>query len=169
MTWRRTDAAIFARDGKSFLNAIASGGKVAIYRQLWKDGKVIGTPQVALEFPLSLEYTSGCDPHVVVGNGSVDQLCQNWILVDLPPPFISLPSDEACAGCCGAGARYSSGTSTVGRLYFGPIMQPASTTSTAKIPKSAVFFIIQSPRLGASAGASGNAFRFSTPENFSTT
>ena len=34
-----TYSAIFARDGKSFLYAVASRGEVTIYRQPWKDGK----------------------------------------------------------------------------------------------------------------------------------
>jgi hypothetical protein len=57
----RTNAAEFARDGKSFLYAVASRGEVAIYRQLWKDGKVIGTPQVALKLPFtfSLSHNGG--------------------------------------------------------------------------------------------------------------
>jgi Tol biopolymer transport system component len=42
-----------ARDGKSFLYGIASRGEVTIYRQPWNDGKVIGTPQVALKVPFS--------------------------------------------------------------------------------------------------------------------
>jgi Tol biopolymer transport system component len=48
----------FARDGKSFLYAVASRGEVTIYRQPWKDGKIIGTPQVALKVPFAfpLEY-----------------------------------------------------------------------------------------------------------------
>jgi hypothetical protein len=46
-----TAGAIFARDGKSFLYAISSRSGVTINRQLWKDGKVIGTPQVALRLP----------------------------------------------------------------------------------------------------------------------
>jgi hypothetical protein len=28
-------------------------GEVSIYRQLWKDGKLIGTPQVALKAPIA--------------------------------------------------------------------------------------------------------------------
>jgi hypothetical protein len=47
-----TFGAIFARDGKSFLYAVSSRSEVTIYRQLWKDGKAIGTPQVALRLPL---------------------------------------------------------------------------------------------------------------------
>jgi serine/threonine protein kinase len=54
-----TFAATFARDGKSFMYAVASSGEVTIYRQLWKDGKNIGAPQVALKvpfvFPLAYE------------------------------------------------------------------------------------------------------------------
>ena len=47
-----------ARDGKSFLYGIASRGEVTIYRQPWNDGKVIGTPQVALKFPFNYSLTS---------------------------------------------------------------------------------------------------------------
>ena len=43
----------FAHDGKSFLYAVASRGEVTIYRQLWKDGKNIGMPQVALKVPFT--------------------------------------------------------------------------------------------------------------------
>ena len=42
-----------ARDGKSFLYGISSRGGITIYRQPWNDGKVIGTPQVALKVPFS--------------------------------------------------------------------------------------------------------------------
>src|SRR5215469_251597 len=45
--------AIFARDGKSLLYAVAFRGEVAVYRQPWKDGGVIGTPQVALKLPFT--------------------------------------------------------------------------------------------------------------------
>jgi hypothetical protein len=48
-----TISAIFARDGKSFLYAVASRAEVTIYRQPWKDGKIIGTPQVALKVPFA--------------------------------------------------------------------------------------------------------------------
>jgi Tol biopolymer transport system component len=50
--------AIFARDGKSFLYAVASRGEVTIYRQPWNDGKLNGVPQVALKVPFAfpLEY-----------------------------------------------------------------------------------------------------------------
>jgi serine/threonine protein kinase/Tol biopolymer transport system component len=56
-----TFGAKFARDGKSFLYAVASRGEVAIYRQHWKDGKTIGAPQIALRVPFSfpLEYGGG--------------------------------------------------------------------------------------------------------------
>jgi len=48
----------FARDGKSFLYAIASRGEVTIYRQSWNDGKLTGASQVALKIPFAfpLEY-----------------------------------------------------------------------------------------------------------------
>jgi eukaryotic-like serine/threonine-protein kinase len=57
VTW----AATFAPDGKSFLYAVASRGEVTIYRQSWRDGKVIGAPQVALKIPFAfpLAYAGG--------------------------------------------------------------------------------------------------------------
>ena len=45
--------AIFARDGKSLLYAVASRGEVTIYRQGWSDGKLVGAPQVALKVPFA--------------------------------------------------------------------------------------------------------------------
>ena len=53
----------FARDGKSFFYSITSRGEVTIYRQAWKDGKSIGSPQVALKVPfaLPLTYANGND------------------------------------------------------------------------------------------------------------
>jgi dipeptidyl aminopeptidase/acylaminoacyl peptidase len=45
--------ATFARDGKSFLYAVASRGDVTIYRQTWKEGKLNGAPQVALKVPFT--------------------------------------------------------------------------------------------------------------------
>ena len=48
-----TFGAIFARDGKSFLYAVASRGEVTIYRQPWRDGVTIGAPQVALKVPFA--------------------------------------------------------------------------------------------------------------------
>ena len=48
-----TLAVTIAPDGKSFLYAVASRGEVTIYRQLWRDGKTIGTPQVALKVPFA--------------------------------------------------------------------------------------------------------------------
>ena len=46
-----TSGVSIARDGKSFLYAVASRGEVTIYRQPWKDGKPIGAPQVAMKLP----------------------------------------------------------------------------------------------------------------------
>jgi hypothetical protein len=43
--------ATFARDGKSFLYAVASRGEVTIFRQPWREGKIIGALQVALKVP----------------------------------------------------------------------------------------------------------------------
>ncbi len=43
----------FARDGKSFLYAIAAPGEVTFYRQPWRDGKVMGKPEVALKLPFA--------------------------------------------------------------------------------------------------------------------
>ena len=54
-----TSGAIFARDGKSLLYAVASRGEVAIYRQPWQEGKVIGTPQVALKLPFTFRLYYG--------------------------------------------------------------------------------------------------------------
>ena len=48
-----TFAANFARDGRSFLYAVASRGEVTIYRQPWSGGKLIGAPQVALKVPFA--------------------------------------------------------------------------------------------------------------------
>jgi hypothetical protein len=56
-----THGVMFARDGKSFLYAVASRGEVTIYRQLWSDGKTIGPPQVAVKVPFTFPvfYLSG--------------------------------------------------------------------------------------------------------------
>jgi serine/threonine protein kinase/Tol biopolymer transport system component len=48
-----TFTAIFARDGKSFLYAVASRGEVTFYRQPWRNGNLIGAPQVALKVPFA--------------------------------------------------------------------------------------------------------------------
>jgi serine/threonine protein kinase/Tol biopolymer transport system component len=56
-----TESALFARDGKSLLYAVASRGEITIYRQPWSDGKISGAPQVALKVPFAfpLDYASG--------------------------------------------------------------------------------------------------------------
>jgi serine/threonine protein kinase/Tol biopolymer transport system component len=54
-----TFATTFALDGKSFLYAVASRGEVTIYRQPWKDGKLIGAAQVALKVPFAFPLYSG--------------------------------------------------------------------------------------------------------------
>jgi Tol biopolymer transport system component/predicted Ser/Thr protein kinase len=54
-----TETAVFALDGKSFLYAIASQGEVTIYRQPWRDGKLMGTTQVALKVPFTFSLEHG--------------------------------------------------------------------------------------------------------------
>ena len=51
----------FARDGKSFLYAVASRDEVTIFRQPWRDGKLTGAAQVALKVPFAfpLDYAGG--------------------------------------------------------------------------------------------------------------
>ena len=51
----------FARDGKSFLYAVASRGEVTIFRQPWREGKITGAAQVALKIPFTfpLRYEGG--------------------------------------------------------------------------------------------------------------
>jgi Tol biopolymer transport system component/predicted Ser/Thr protein kinase len=51
----------FARDGNSFLYAVASRGEVTIFRQSWRNGKTTGVPQVALKVPFTfpLRYGEG--------------------------------------------------------------------------------------------------------------
>jgi Tol biopolymer transport system component len=53
--------ATFAHDGKSFLYAVASRGEVTVFRQSWRDGKLIGAPKAALTVPFSfpLGYATG--------------------------------------------------------------------------------------------------------------
>jgi Tol biopolymer transport system component/DNA-binding winged helix-turn-helix (wHTH) protein len=50
----RTLEVVFAPDGKSFLYAVPSRGQLTIYRQAWTQGKLIGTPQVAISAPFSI-------------------------------------------------------------------------------------------------------------------
>jgi serine/threonine protein kinase len=50
---KATFSAYFARDGKSFLYAVISRDEVTIYRQPWKDAKIIGPAQVALKVPFA--------------------------------------------------------------------------------------------------------------------
>ncbi|HXM99315.1 MAG TPA: protein kinase [Candidatus Dormibacteraeota bacterium] len=51
----------FAPDGNSFLFAMPSSHDVAVYRQKWRDGKLIGDRQVALKLPFAF-------PLVTTGN-----------------------------------------------------------------------------------------------------
>jgi hypothetical protein len=43
----------FARDGRSFLYPEATLGEITFYRQAWRDGKLIGKPEVALKLPFA--------------------------------------------------------------------------------------------------------------------
>jgi hypothetical protein len=45
--------ATIARDGKSFFYAVTSRRETSIFRQLWKDGKTIGAPQLAFKVPFA--------------------------------------------------------------------------------------------------------------------
>jgi len=51
----------FARDGESFLYAVPSRAEITIFCQAWRDGKIIGAPQVALKVPFTfpLGYATG--------------------------------------------------------------------------------------------------------------
>jgi Tol biopolymer transport system component len=55
----KTYGAVFDREGQSFLYAMASRGEVTIYRQIWSNGKLIGTPQVALKVPFAFRLFRG--------------------------------------------------------------------------------------------------------------
>ena len=48
---------VFARDGKSFWYPVVSRGEVTIYRQPWRDGEIIGAPQVAFKVPFAFPLT----------------------------------------------------------------------------------------------------------------
>ncbi len=49
----------FAKDGKSSVYAIPSERDVAIYRQNWQDGKLIGQPRVPLRLPFAFPLVTG--------------------------------------------------------------------------------------------------------------
>ena len=49
----------FAADGKSLLYAIPSEHEVTIYRVGWQDGKLIGSPQVAVKLPFAVPFSAG--------------------------------------------------------------------------------------------------------------
>src|SRR6202050_570349 len=59
-----TFQSVFARDGKSLLYAIPSEHEFTIYRVVWQDGKLTGSPQVAVKLPFAVPFSSGgngCD------------------------------------------------------------------------------------------------------------
>jgi len=49
-----TYIARFAPDGKSFLYSFTSRGQTKVYRQPWRNGNIIGSESIALEFPFAL-------------------------------------------------------------------------------------------------------------------
>jgi Tol biopolymer transport system component len=49
----------FARDGKSFLYPVISRSEVTVYRQGWRDGQLVGKPQVALKLPFAFHQVYG--------------------------------------------------------------------------------------------------------------
>ena len=49
----------FAPDGKSFLYAVTSRSEVAFYRQAWRDGQLIGKPEIALKLPFAFHQLYG--------------------------------------------------------------------------------------------------------------
>lgn len=51
LEWKK---AILVVSSLLFWCAVISRGEVTIYRQLWRDGKNIGTPQVALKLPFAV-------------------------------------------------------------------------------------------------------------------
>ena len=57
----QTTLATEARGGMTFLYAVPSRGQITIYQQTWSDGKIVGTPQVALKVPFTfpLSYLHG--------------------------------------------------------------------------------------------------------------
>ena len=48
----------FAPDGKSFLYPVISRSEVTFYRQAWRDGQLLGKPQVALRLPFAIHQYS---------------------------------------------------------------------------------------------------------------
>ncbi len=54
-----TFQSVFARDGKSLLYAIPSEHEVTIFRAGWQDGKLVGSPQVAVKLPFAIPFSSG--------------------------------------------------------------------------------------------------------------
>ena len=54
-----TFGARFAPDGKSFSYAVQSEGRVTIYRQAWRDGALVGRPEIALKLPFAFPLQYG--------------------------------------------------------------------------------------------------------------
>jgi len=54
-----TGGAIFDHEGKSLLYPVASHKEISIFRQSWRNGKIVGTPQAALKLPFSFPLNYG--------------------------------------------------------------------------------------------------------------
>jgi Tol biopolymer transport system component len=54
-----TFQSVFAPDGKFLIYAIPSEHEVTIYRVGWQDGKLTGSPQVAVKLPFAIPFSSG--------------------------------------------------------------------------------------------------------------
>jgi serine/threonine protein kinase/Tol biopolymer transport system component len=54
-----TFQSVFAPDGKFLMYAIPSEHEVTIYRVGWQDGKLTGSPQVAVKLPFAVPFSSG--------------------------------------------------------------------------------------------------------------
>jgi serine/threonine protein kinase/Tol biopolymer transport system component len=57
-----------APDGKSFAYAVPGPRDVSIYRQNWQNGKVVGTPQVAVKLPFAFPLVSGGNAYDFTGD-----------------------------------------------------------------------------------------------------
>ena len=54
----------FAPDGKSFLYAVFSRGGVTLYRQAWRDGKLVDKPRPPSKFPSVLSCSMVATPWI---------------------------------------------------------------------------------------------------------
>jgi hypothetical protein len=59
---------VTAPDGKSFAYAVPGPRDVSIYRQNWQNGKVVGTPQVAVKLPFAFPLVSAGNAYDFTGD-----------------------------------------------------------------------------------------------------